>query len=78
LVRTRGITLVGVALTGLESDEAVQQTLALDRASGAVVERPGLDAATDLLAERFGSRVLTRASLLRRGEGIEAPLLPGL
>ncbi|MBT0995569.1 DNA polymerase IV [Cellulomonas sp. DKR-3] len=75
LVRARGITLVGVALTGLGSDEAVQQTLALDAAHPAAA-RERLDAATDLLADRFGSRALTRASLLHRGAGIEAPLLP--
>lgn len=76
LIRARGLTLVGVSLTGLESDAAVQPTLALDGAGRSAADRPGLDAATDRLAERFGSRALTRASLLRRGAGIEAPLLP--
>jgi len=36
----------------------------------------GLDQAVDALAARFGAHALTRASLLRRGEGLEAPRLP--
>jgi DNA polymerase-4 len=89
LVDARGLTLVGVALTGLEPDAAVQPELALEAATrgradasdlragrGARDRGAGLDAATDAVADRFGSGALVRASLLRRGEGLAVPLLP--
>lgn len=71
LIRERGITLVGIALTGLESDAMVQQVLALDGH-----ERAGLDGALDAVSDRFGKAALTRGSLLRGGAGFEVPLLP--
>jgi DNA polymerase-4 len=71
LVRERGLTLVGVALSGLSSDKVVQPSLPLDRA-----DRDGLDGAVDAVALRFGSGAVVRGSLLRRGEGIAVPLLP--
>ncbi|WP_051681994.1 DNA polymerase IV [Cellulomonas sp. HZM] len=71
LARERGLTLVGVALTGLQSDAWVQPRLALDGP-----DETGLDAALDAVHERFGSASLARASLLRRGEGLAVPLLP--
>ncbi|MBX9243533.1 DNA polymerase IV [Actinotalea ferrariae] len=71
LVRERGLTLVGVALSGLESDAVVQPVLELD-----APDRSGLDQAVDAVAARFGSRAVTRASLLSGGEGIAVPLLP--
>ena len=70
LVRERGITLVGVALGGLESDAFVQPELLLDG-----VDRGGIDAAVDAVAVRFGTQAVVRASLLRRGAGLEVPLL---
>ncbi len=72
LVRERGLTLVGVALTNLASDAFVQGALPLDGPDTA-----GLDRAVDAVAERFGRRTLVRASLLRGGDGFEAPQLPG-
>ncbi len=71
LITERGLTLVGVALSGLESDAVVQPTLELD-----AVDRTRLDSAVDAVAARFGTRAVTRASLLRSGEGIAVPLLP--
>lgn len=71
LVRERGITLVGVALGGLESDAFVQPELLLDGH-----DHRGLDAAVDAVAVRFGTQAVVRASLLRRGEGLAVPLLP--
>ena len=69
-MRERGITLVGVALGGLESDAFVQPELLLDG-----VDRGGIDAAVDAVAVRFGTQAVVRASLLRRGAGLEVPLL---
>ena len=71
LVRERGITLVGVALGGLESDAFVQPELLLGG-----VDRGGIDAAVDAVAVRFGTQAVVRGSLLRRGEGLAVPLLP--
>lgn len=71
LVRERGLTLVGVALTNLESDEVVQPQLALDGPDLGL-----LDTTLDSVADRFGKRSVTRASLLRTGDGIAVPLLP--
>ncbi|WP_208012429.1 DNA polymerase IV [Cellulomonas shaoxiangyii] len=71
LVRERGLTLVGVALTNLGSDAAVQDTLPLEHA-----DRSALDTAADAVAQRFGSGAVVRASLLRSGDGVAVPLLP--
>ncbi|WP_456820589.1 DNA polymerase IV [Cellulomonas sp. URHB0016] len=71
LVRDRGITLVGIALTRLGSDSIVQPTLPLDGP-----DLGGLDAAVDAVSSRFGKGALVRGSLLRAGEGLAVPLLP--
>ncbi|PJI86708.1 DNA polymerase IV [Luteimicrobium subarcticum] len=87
LVRERGLTLVGVALTNLGSAAVVQPQLDLGLlgpagpvpvAAGARArcERADLDAAVDAVAERFGASAVGRASLLRRGAGLAVPLLP--
>jgi DNA polymerase-4 len=70
LIAARGITLVGIAISNLESAGAVQLPLPLgdhDRA---------LDAALDGVRDRFGSAAVTRAVLLGRQYGTEMPLLP--
>nr|WP_307722684.1 hypothetical protein [Cellulomonas uda] len=69
LVAARGITLVGVALTGLASDTVVQPPLPLSP------PHDELDRTVDSLADRFGSRAVQRASLLVVGDGFEAPQL---
>ncbi len=71
LVRDRGLTLVGVALTNLGSDAAVQDVLPLEHA-----DRAPLDAAADAVARRFGTGTVVRASLLRTGDGFAGPQLP--
>lgn len=71
LVRERGLTLVGVALTNLEPDDHWQPTLDLDGPDAS-----GLDAAVDAVAERFGSGAVVRGALLRHGTGLEMPSLP--
>ncbi|WP_371862495.1 DNA polymerase IV [Cellulomonas composti] len=79
LILTRGVTLVGVAVTGLEPHRFVQQSFAFDEPRRDVDgggPDGGLDTARDEIAARFGSRTLTRASLLRTGDGFEAPQLP--
>jgi DNA polymerase-4 len=71
LIERRGITLVGVAVTNLESAGAAQMPLpfAPDRSQV-------LDSAIDGIRERFGTAAITRAVLIDRDEGHSVPLLP--
>ena len=71
LIQSQGLTLIGVSLTNLDSDDAVQLALPLE---GRWV--PSLDAALDDLTDRFGSSVITRGVLLGRDQGLSVPLLP--
>jgi DNA polymerase-4 len=67
----RGCTLVGVSLTNLDDEDAVQLMLPFDEVT------PGaLDAAVDGVRDRFGSLAVTRAVLLGRDPGLSVPLLP--
>jgi DNA polymerase IV len=71
MIDRRGITLVGVAVSNLADGRAVQLTLPL-----AAHSSEALDAAVDEVRQRFGSRAVTRAVLLGRGQGPTVPLLP--
>ena len=71
LVQERGLTMLGVAVGNLDDDDAVQLALPIPQQQPLV-----LDVVLDQVRERFGSRAVTRAVLLRRGEGLEVPLLP--
>jgi len=70
-IERRGITLVGVAVGNLEDGRAVQLLLPFDYHSS-----DALDLALDEVRQRFGSRAVTRAVLLGRGQGPMMPLLP--
>ena len=70
-VRSQGLTLIGVSFANLESDDAVQLALPLDRR-----EAPALDAAVDRLRDRFGSSAIKRAVHLGQEDGPSVPLLP--
>jgi DNA polymerase-4 len=69
MIRRRGITLIGIALTNLGDEGAIQLTLPLNRARD-------LDAALDQVRDRFGSSAITRGVLVGRDPGISVPLLP--
>jgi DNA polymerase-4 len=71
LIERQGLTLVGIAVSNLENDDAVQLALPFDSWSGGA-----LDAALDEVRERFGSTAVTRAALLGRDQGVTMPLLP--
>jgi DNA polymerase-4 len=71
VIERQGLTLVGIAISNLESDGAVQLMLPLDRYSG-----DSLDAALDEVRVRFGWNAITRAVLLGRDQGLTVPLLP--
>jgi DNA polymerase-4 len=71
LIEQQGLTLVGIAVTNLDDERAVQLVLPFDRdVEGA------LDTALDEVRARFGTRAVTRAVLLGRDQGIATPLLP--
>jgi DNA polymerase-4 len=71
MIESRGITLIGVSLTNLQNDDAIQLALPFDRRW-----IPTLDAALDDLRDRFGSSAITRGVLLGRDQGPSVPLLP--
>jgi DNA polymerase-4 len=72
LIEAKGITLVGVTLSNLETVDD-QLLLPGDR------RRAGaLDAAVDEVRERFGTDAIVRAVLLGRDRGLAVPLLPDL
>jgi DNA polymerase-4 len=70
LIETRGLTLVGVAVSNLDGDGHVQPSLFDD------LDDDGLDMAMDAVRDRFGSSSLTRAATLGRDLGPSVPILP--
>ncbi len=71
MIERQGLTLIGIAVSNLDNDDAVQLELPFDRHSGTA-----LDAALDDVRERFGSTAVTRAVLLGRDQGLSVPMLP--
>ena len=71
LIRTAGITLVGISLANLDDDEVVQPELPLGARPLAT-----LDGALDAVRDRFGTSAITRAVLLGRDPGMTVPMLP--
>jgi DNA polymerase IV len=70
LIETRGLTLIGIAVSNLDSAGTVQPSL-FDEPTDA-----RLDGAMDAVRDRFGSALLTRAATLGRQLGPPVPLLP--
>jgi DNA polymerase IV len=71
LIERQGITLVGIAVSNLENDDAIQLALPLDRWTGVA-----LDEALDEIRARYGSTAVMRAVLLGRDQGLTMPMLP--
>ncbi|MDY7101272.1 MAG: DNA polymerase IV [Actinomycetota bacterium] len=71
MIDARGITLVGIAVSGLSDDRAVQLSLPFERRS-----RRDLDAALDEVRDRFGTSSVSRATHLGQDVGPAVPLLP--
>ncbi|HWE33814.1 MAG TPA: DNA polymerase IV [Solirubrobacteraceae bacterium] len=69
LIKTRGLTLIGVALQNLADEGAVQLVLPFNASRE-------LDAALDRVRDRFGSDAITRGVLVGRDAGLSVPLLP--
>jgi DNA polymerase-4 len=71
LIERQGLTLVGIAVTNLDDERAVQLVLPFERdVEGA------LDTALDEVRARFGTGAVTRAVLLGRDQGMSMPRLP--
>jgi DNA polymerase-4 len=71
MIRSQGLTLVGVTVGNLDNAAAVQLALPFRRHSG-----EALDSALDAVREKFGSSAVTRAVLLGKDPGMTVPLLP--
>ena len=71
IIEARGLTLIGVAVSNLADDTAVQLALPFERRS-----RAELDSAVDDVRSRFGTGSLKRAALLGQRPGVSVPLLP--
>jgi DNA polymerase-4 len=69
LIERRGITLIGVALSGLMDAGAIQLALPFERGHA-------LDATLDEVRSRFGTDAIQRAVLIGRDQGVSVPLLP--
>jgi DNA polymerase-4 len=69
LIQQQGCSLLGISLTNLENDDAVQLALPLDR-------QRALDATIDDVRDRFGTDSIKRAVLLGRNGGWTPPMLP--
>jgi DNA polymerase IV len=70
LIEERGLTKVGVAVTGLSAEGGLQLALPFTKAKPVA-----LDAAVDQIRNRFGSTSLVRTALVGR-EAVEMPRLP--
>ncbi|MFE3187515.1 DNA polymerase IV [Nocardia sp. NPDC059240] len=66
-----GLTLIGLSLTNLDNADTMQMSLPFEARAEST-----LDTTLDALRDRFGAGTVTRAALLRRGEGLSVPILP--
>ncbi|WP_370942831.1 DNA polymerase IV [Amycolatopsis sp. cg5] len=71
MIEDQGLTLIGVALSNLTRDNAIQLELPFDG-----YETTALDTALDQVRDRYGSAAITRATLLGRPDDLEMPMLP--
>jgi DNA polymerase-4 len=69
-IEARGLTLLGISVANLGDARCVQLALSFDGS-----DREALDAAVDLVRERYGPDAVTRAVLLGRRD-LTMPLLP--
>ena len=71
MIRRQGITLIGVTLSNLDNDSAIQLALPFGRPLA-----HHLDTTLDSVRDRFGRSAITPAVLLGRDHGQSVPLLP--
>lgn len=73
LITERGITLIGFAVSNIDSGGAQQLELPF---GGHTPDAIDLDAAVDQVRRRYGNSALTRGVLVGRDQGLEMPQLP--
>ncbi|HVW42587.1 MAG TPA: DNA polymerase IV [Amycolatopsis sp.] len=71
LIESQGLTLIGVALSNMDNDDAVQLVLPFEGP-----DLGALDATLDQVRDKYGAKAVTRAMLLGHDPGVEVPLLP--
>ncbi|MCW2540318.1 MAG: polymerase [Frankiales bacterium] len=71
MIAQAGLTLIGVSLTNLDNDDAIQLELPFPTTGPSE-----LDTAMDSIRDKFDSAAVTRAVLLHRDPGLTVPLLP--
>ncbi len=71
MIECQGLTLIGIAVSNLDDDRAVQLELPFDRN-----DNSALDTVLDDVRDRFGANAVTRAVLLGRDQGLSVPMLP--
>ena len=71
LIADRGLTLVGISVSGLTDTRTAQLELPFDDRDPAALDR-----AVDQVRRRFGGVALTRAGLLGQLPGPSMPMLP--
>jgi DNA polymerase-4 len=69
VIAKRGLTLIGISLTNLCDQNAIQLALPFDRTAG-------LDRTLDELRERFGSGAISRGTLVGQDTDVWVPILP--
>jgi DNA polymerase IV len=69
VIARRGLTLIGISLTNLCDQNAIQLALPFDRTAG-------LDRTLDELRERFGSGAISRGTLVGQDTDVWVPILP--
>lgn len=75
LIADRGLTLIGFAVSNIDSAGAQQLELPYDRPASAA-DAGALDSVVDSVRTRYGRTALTRGVLLGRDPGLEMPHLP--
>jgi DNA polymerase-4 len=78
LIEEKGCTLIGVSISGLADASTEQLELPLEWPGPEGVLRRGavLDGALDAVKDKYGTGAVTRAVLIGRDGGFEAPQLP--
>ncbi|MCA1984055.1 DNA polymerase IV [Nocardioides nematodiphilus] len=78
LIEQKGCTLIGVSISGLAEAGTEQLELPLEwtGVEGRIRRTSILDGALDAVKDKYGTGAVTRAVLVGRDSGFEAPLLP--
>ncbi|MFE3292075.1 DNA polymerase IV [Rhodococcus sp. NPDC059234] len=80
LILGQGLTLIGVALTNLDTEGVEQLALPFELEAGTAERAPrdatALDTALDSVRNRFGAVAVTRAALIGKDRGETVPILP--